>query len=141
MKRLMLYLIAKWNAKITRLNAAANIILQKQFFFLSLPRKEEEDYYSEFFFLNWIVSNQIYFWFFEIRLFCCRQSKASGVSVLFEHTLTKFEAQPKLLFIFIFWNGPSRPLFLYFCLFCMTQFKYIMMVSLGLEPRVADWKA
>ena len=40
-----------------------------------------------------------------------------------------------------FKKGQSRPLFVNFCLFCMTQFKYklikALMVYLGLDP----WKA
>ena len=40
--------------------------------------------------------------------------------------------------------GQSRPLFVYFHLFHMTQFKYklikALMVCLGLEPGVAGWK-
>ena len=40
--------------------------------------------------------------------------------------------------------GQSQPLFVYFCLFYMTQIKYklvkVLMVCLGLKPGVAGWK-
>ena len=47
--------------------------------------------------------------------------------------------------MYIFKNGQSWPLFIYFRLFHITQFKYklrkVLMVCLRLEPKAARWKA